>query len=67
VEEVFGVIGQGILAALGAAGVIALAFWLLFGPGVDLGPALHYRTADGQLVGPLGQCILAVLNTAMGA
>jgi hypothetical protein len=67
VEDVFGVTGQGLLAAIGTAAIITIATWLLFGPGPDLGTGLQYTNADGQLVGPLGQYILAILNTAIGA
>lgn len=52
-EDVFGVTGQGLLSALGASALIAIATWLLFG-----------WNGEG---GPLGQYILAVLNAAIGA
>lgn len=52
-EEVFGMMGQAILAAIGAAGIIGITFWLLFG-------------LDGS-GGPLGKYILAALESAIGA
>lgn len=52
-EDVFEVSGQGILAAIGASGVIGITMWLLFG-------------TDGQ-DGPMGHYILTVLNSIMGA
>lgn len=52
-EEVFGMMGQAILAALGAAGILGLTFWLFFG-------------LDGS-GGALGKYILAVLGSAIGA
>jgi hypothetical protein len=52
-EEVFGLMGQAILAAIGAAGIIALTIWLFFG-------------TDGT-GGPLGKYILAVLGSVIGA
>lgn len=52
-EEVFGLIGQAILAAIGAAGIIGITMWLFFGFG-DEG-------------GPLGKFIMAALGSAIGA
>lgn len=52
-EEVFGMLGQAILAAVGAAGIIALTMWLFFGFD-DSG-------------GPLGNYIVAALGSAIGA
>jgi hypothetical protein len=52
-EDVFGVTGQALLSAIGAAGVIGITYWLLFG-------------TDGT-GGPMGKYILAVLGAAIGA
>lgn len=52
-EEVFGMMGQAILAAIGAAGILTLTMWLFFGFG-DEG-------------GPLGNFIVAALGSAIGA
>lgn len=52
-EEVFGMMGQAILAAIGAAGIIGITMWLFFG---------H----DGN-GGPLGNFIVAALGSAIGA
>lgn len=52
-EDVFGALGQSILAAIGTAGIMGITFWLLFG-------------FDGN-GGPLGTYILAALGSAIGA
>lgn len=52
-EEIFETLGQAILAALGAAGILAITGWLFFG-------------LDGK-GGPLGIYILKALGSAIGA
>ena len=51
-EEVLGMMGQAILAAIGAAGIIGLTVWLFFG-------------TDGT-GGPIGKYILGVLGSVVG-
>ena len=51
-EEVFGILGQAILAAIGAAGIIGLTVWLFFG-------------TDGA-GGPIGKYIFTALGSVFG-
>lgn len=51
-EDVFGTMGQAILSAIGAAGILGLTYWLFFG-------------FDGN-GGPMGEYIFAALGAAIG-
>lgn len=52
-EEVFGVLGQAILAAVAAAGILGITLWFIFGNGTE--------------PGPMGEYIVRVLSSVMGS
>jgi len=52
-EDVFGVMGQAIVSAIAAAGILAITMWLFFGTGAE--------------PGPMGDYIVKVLSSVMGS